>query len=150
MENPVKRWKDRLRGYLQTARLRETRAQCRTVYKQTPVRKPAEDSPRPAAKTALSVQGPRFEPGPGTRIPDESKGKGASLSHILTLCDPADCSPPGSSVRGILQARVLPFPSPGDLPDPGIKPGLLNCRRVLYRLSHQDPTCCPVCVLCDS
>ena len=25
----------------------------------------------------------------------------------LTLCDPADCSPPGSSVRGVLQARRL-------------------------------------------
>ena len=39
--------------------------------------------------------------------------------------DPTDCSPPGSSVHGILQARYwsgLPFPSPGDLPDPGIKP----------------------------
>ena len=24
-----------------------------------------------------------------------------------TLCNPMDCSPPGSSVRGILQARVL-------------------------------------------
>ena len=36
-----------------------------------------------------------------------------------------DCSPPGSSVHGILQARILewlPFPSPGDLPDPGIVP----------------------------
>ena len=42
-----------------------------------------------------------------------------------TLCDPMDCSPPGSSVRGIFQARVLewlPFLSPGDLPDPGIEP----------------------------
>ena len=32
---------------------------------------------------------------------------------------------PGSSVHGILQARIwseLPFPSPGDLPDPGIEP----------------------------
>ena len=41
------------------------------------------------------------------------------------LCDPMDCSPPGSSVHGILQARILewvPFPSPGDLPNPGIKP----------------------------
>ena len=41
------------------------------------------------------------------------------------LCDPMDCSPPGSSVHGILQARILEwvaFPSPGDLPDPGIKP----------------------------
>ena len=25
----------------------------------------------------------------------------------LTLCDPKDCSPPGSSVHGIFQARVL-------------------------------------------
>ena len=24
-----------------------------------------------------------------------------------TLCDPMDCSPPGSSLRGILQARIL-------------------------------------------
>ena len=37
-----------------------------------------------------------------------------------TLCNPVDCSPPGSSVHGILQVRILewgPFPSPGDLPD---------------------------------
>ena len=25
----------------------------------------------------------------------------------LTLCDPMDCSPPGSSVRGILQMTIL-------------------------------------------
>ena len=25
----------------------------------------------------------------------------------LTFCDPMDCSPPGSSVHGILQARIL-------------------------------------------
>ena len=34
-----------------------------------------------------------------------------------------DYSLPGSSVHGIFQARILecalPFPSPGDLPDPG-------------------------------
>ena len=48
----------------------------------------------------------------------------------LTLCDPMDCSPPGSSVRGILQARILeclPCPPPGDLPDSGIELGLLLC-----------------------
>ena len=28
-------------------------------------------------------------------------------SSCLTLCDPMDCSPPGSSVHGILQARIL-------------------------------------------
>ena len=35
-----------------------------------------------------------------------------------------DYSPPGSSVYGILQAREgkLPFPSPGDLPNPGMEP----------------------------
>ena len=33
-----------------------------------------------------------------------------------------DCSPPGSSVHGILQARILPCPPPGDLPDPGNEP----------------------------
>ena len=30
-----------------------------------------------------------------------------SLQSCLTLCDPMDCSPPGSSVHGILQARIL-------------------------------------------
>ena len=36
------------------------------------------------------------------------------------------CSLPGSSVHGVLQQEYwtgLPFPSPGDLPDAGIKPG---------------------------
>ena len=40
-----------------------------------------------------------------------------------------DFSLPGSSVHGILQARILewkPLPSPGDLPDPRIKLGLLQ------------------------
>ena len=42
-----------------------------------------------------------------------------------TLSDPMDCSPPGSSVRGNLQARTLEWvacPPPGDLPNPGIEP----------------------------
>ena len=50
------------------------------------------------------------------------------LQSCLTLCDPMDCSPPGSSVRGILQARILewlPCSPPGALPDPGIKPECL-------------------------
>ena len=35
-----------------------------------------------------------------------------------------DCSPPGSSVHGILQARILEWvvmPPPEDLPHPGIE-----------------------------
>ena len=42
-----------------------------------------------------------------------------------TLCDPKDCNPPGFSVHGIFQARVLEWvaiSSPGDLPNPGIEP----------------------------
>ena len=31
----------------------------------------------------------------------------------------------------------LPFPSPGDLPDQGLNPGILHCRQILYHLSHQ-------------
>ena len=42
-----------------------------------------------------------------------------------TLCDPMGCSLPGSSGYGILQQESwsgLPFPSPGDLPKPGVEP----------------------------
>ena len=41
-----------------------------------------------------------------------------------TLCDPMDCSLPGSSVHGIRQARILEWvaiPFSRDLPDPGIE-----------------------------
>ena len=35
----------------------------------------------------------------------------AAVPHLVTqhpaLCDPVDCSPPGSSVHGIFQARIL-------------------------------------------
>ena len=43
----------------------------------------------------------------------------------LTLCDPMDCSTPGSSVHGISQQEYwsgLLCRPPGDLPDPGIRP----------------------------
>ena len=40
------------------------------------------------------------------------------IQSCLTLCDHIDCSPPGSSVYGILQARTSEW-----VPDPRIKPG---------------------------
>ena len=43
-----------------------------------------------------------------------------------TLCDSMESSLSVSSVLGILQVTIqigLPFPSPGDLPETGIKPG---------------------------
>ena len=48
-----------------------------------------------------------------------------SLLLCPTLCNRMDCSPPDSSVHGILQEKhgsELPCPPLGDLPDPGIKP----------------------------
>ena len=48
-----------------------------------------------------------------------------SRSIVSGSFDPLDCSPPGSSVHGIIQARILEwvaFPSPGDLPNPGTEP----------------------------
>ena len=66
-----------------------------------------------------------------------------------TLCDPMDCSLPGSSVHGILQARILEyiysnpgntgflFPSPWIFPMQGSNLGLLHCRQIFYCLSHQ-------------
>ena len=46
-------------------------------------------------------------------------------------CDSMDYRPPGSSVHGILQARLLEwvaFSPPGDLPDPGSNTRLLHLR----------------------
>ena len=52
-----------------------------------------------------------------------------------------DCSPPGSSVRGILQARILEWPEHslllGFFPTQGWNLGLPHCRWILYPLSHQ-------------
>ena len=52
----------------------------------------------------------------------------SQLLSQIQLCTPTDCSPPGSSVHGIVQARIqsgLPFPMPGNLPNPGIKVAFL-------------------------
>ena len=55
-----------------------------------------------------------------------------------TLCDPMDGSLPGSGSMGFSRQEYwsgLPFPSPGDLPNPG----LLHCRWILYQLSQGSP-----------
>ena len=68
------------------------------------------------------------------------KVKVKSLSHVLLFATPwtvAYQDPPsmGFSRQGYWSG--LPFPSPGDPPDPGIEPGLPHCRQTLYCLSHQ-------------
>ena len=68
------------------------------------------------------------------------KAKVLVTQSCPTLCNPMDSSPPGSSVHGILQARILewvPRPSPGDLPNPGIKPWSPVLQADSLPLSHQ-------------
>ena len=51
------------------------------------------------------------------------------LQSCLTLCDPMDCSLPGSSIHGVSRQEYwsgLPCPPPGHLPDPVIEPTSLK------------------------
>ena len=62
-----------------------------------------------------------------------------SLSCTQLFFDAMDCRPPGSLVHGTFQARILkwwPFPSPGDRPNPGIKPATPAFTVDLLPLSH--------------
>ena len=59
----------------------------------------------------------------------------------LTLWNPMDCRPPGSSVHGILQATTLEWvamPFSRDLPNPGMEPGSPHCRQLLYCLATRE------------
>ena len=60
----------------------------------------------------------------------------------LTLCNPMDCSPPGSSIHGIFQARVLEWVAISFsrwviFLTLGSKPSLPHCRWILYQLNHK-------------
>ena len=52
-----------------------------------------------------------------------------------------DCSPPGSSVHEIFQAKILEWVaisfSRGIFPTQGLNPGLLHYRQILYQLSYK-------------
>ena len=62
----------------------------------------------------------------------------------LTFYKSMGCSPPGSSVHGILQARILEWVYHsfllGVFPTQGSNLGLLHCRQILHPLSHQGST----------
>ena len=67
------------------------------------------------------------------------------LQSCLTLCDPVGCSPPGSSVQGILQARILEWVALSSCRGSS-QPRDRTCicytscigRRVLYHWRHLD------------
>ena len=57
------------------------------------------------------------------------------VSQLCLTVNPMDCSPPGSSVRGILQARTLKWVDTllqGIFPTQGSITNLLNFRQILY------------------
>ena len=60
---------------------------------------------------------------------------------------PIDCSPPGSSVHEIFQARILEggchFLCQRIFPPQGSNPGLLHFRQILYWLSYKGSPCLP-------
>ena len=80
-----------------------------------------------------------------------------SRSVMSDSCGPMDCSPPGSSVHGISQVRILEwvaisFSRESSRPRDQIciscvTGGLLHCWRILYQLRHQRSPlhlyCCP-------
>ena len=87
--------------------------------------------------------GPCFSPDtyPGVGLHGHVLAK--SLQSCLTLWNHMDCSPPGSSVHGILQARMLEWvamPSSPDLSDPGIKPASLKSHGSAARFFTTSPT----------
>ena len=70
----------------------------------------------------------------------------AWLCHVRLFLTPwVNCSPPGSSTHGISRQEYwsgLPFPTPGDLLDPGIELEsllhLLHWRRILYHWATRE------------
>ena len=72
-------------------------------------------------------------------LPAEPQGKPLIYTNVCvcpTLCKSMDCSPSDSMSMGFPRQEYwsgLPFPSPGDPPNPGIKPR----SPALQALSHQ-------------
>ena len=65
------------------------------------------------------------------------------FSHVW-LCNYVNCSTSGSSVRGILQERILEWvaiSSPGDLPNPGIEPVSFLSHALTGRFFTTSSTC---------
>ena len=62
---------------------------------------------------------------------------------VWLFCDPMDCSPPAPLSMGFPRQEYgsgLPFPSPGDLPDPGSKPMSPVGRWILYHWTAREAT----------
>ena len=73
-------------------------------------------------------------------------GKVLAAQLCLSLCDPMDCSLPGSSVHGILQTRILQWVarsfSRGSFLTQALNPGLYIASRFFIISATRDATSC--------
>ena len=77
-----------------------------------------------------------------TLLACESESEVAQLCP--TLCNPMDCShqpPPSMEFSSREYWSGLPFPAPGNLPDPGIKPGFPALQADALPRSHLESSC---------
>ena len=103
------------------------------------------DSVRPHERQPTRL--PWVSPGKNTRVCChfllqcmKVKSQSEVTQSCPTLCNPMDCSWPGSSVRGILQARILEWvamPSSRESSQPGDQTQVSCTAGRLYHLSHQ-------------
>ena len=112
----------------------------------------SRDLPNPRIKptplTSSALAGAFFTPNYTWKVL-KVKVKVKVAQFCLSLCDPKDCSLPGFSVHGILQASILeqgPIPFSRDLPDPGIKFRSPALQADLYLLNHQGSSFIYMCV----
>ena len=96
----------------------------------------------------LPMWGTWVIPGQGTRSPMlQLRKKMARVMKVLlaqsypTLCDPMDCSPPGSFLCGDSPDKNTEVGChsllQGIFPTQGSNPGFLHCRQMLYHRNHQ-------------
>ena len=71
-------------------------------------------------------------------IPNRKKVKVLVDQSWLTLCNLMNCSPPGSSVHGILQASGCHSLFQAIVQAQALNPGLPPCRQILYQLSPRE------------
>ena len=88
---------------------------------------------RPGTSRPTCLDGPSAED-PHCPLPAFTVCPCSAAQSCPTLCDPMDCSPPGSSVHGVLWNTGVSchFLLWGIFPTQGLNLCLLHCRRVLY------------------
>ena len=96
----------------------------------------------------------RWDLGPASEhamLVSTAKMEVSVTQSCLIVCDPVDCSPPGSSVHGIsFLGKNIGVGShsllQGICPTQGSNPDLLHYTQILYHLSHQASPASMICL----